>query len=485
MRRIAVLTLGIGGSLVVTACAGILGLDATELGDASVGGLDGGADVTGGGHPEAGGADASEASQAVDGVVPEAAPGCATTCSGCCEADGACVLAPVEAGVCGAGGATCSTCTTGAPCQSGICFGCGSAYVLTGGLTADPKVSGFASSVAADGTTLVVGAPTTNGTGAAYVFAQSGAAWTLQSTIYSGAPATNFGAHVAVRGSIAMVSAATGTTSSVYVYNRVGSSWFPGPTITPKTVDAGAANASDVALDGTTVVIGAANLFSDTTVYALSGNTWTSQGSLHAGESASSLFAGERVALSGDTAVVSVSTLDTSGQIARWADVFVRSGTTWTQQTTLAPTTIQANNDPAFQFSVGVSGDLAVLGSSAGAFVYTRTGTTWTAQPTTQDAGIDFAPTPLDNGFGRSLSVGPGGALVGDSVGYGGGASYFFGLGSSGWLEHEMPYFDAGAGSPFIVGQCVARSGSVAAVCAPGGSTQYPSGAVLVYDCSP
>src|SRR5208283_2323849 len=98
-----------------------------------------------------------------------------------------------------------------------------------------------------------------------------------------------------------------------------------------------------------------------------------------------------------------------------WADVFVRTGTTWTQQgPSLAPASLQGNNAPRFEFSVGISHDTAVLATGQGAYVYLRTGTTWTQQtPTFGDGGVNVVP-PSDNAFGASVSLTSGAMLVGD-----------------------------------------------------------------------
>ncbi len=127
-----------------------------------------------------------------------------------------------------------------------------------------------------------------------------------------------------------------------------------------------------------------------------------------------------------------------------------------------------------------------MLASNLGAFVYVRTGTTWTQQPTAQDAGYNIVPVPLDQMFGASLAVTPGALVVGDSYGFSGGSAFLFGSSAGGgWQEYRLPGFDAGPGGPLNYGVSMARSGALTALSAPGSALFALLGAVCVYSCSP
>ncbi len=98
----------------------------------------------------------------------------------------------------------------------------------------------------------------------------------------------------------------------------------------------------------------------------------------------SSTKLGYAVAVSGDTAVI-------GSETAEVAYVFVRSGSTWTQQAKLTASDAGPSNDDQFGSAVAVSGDVIVVGapndsletppwnkSSAGSvYVFVRSGTTW------------------------------------------------------------------------------------------------------------
>ncbi len=88
------------------------------------------------------------------------------------------------------------------------------------------------------------------------------------------------------------------------------------------------------------------------------------------------------MAVDGDTAVIGANLDDDFGLSSGSAYVFVRSGTTWSEQAKLTASDF-------FGFSVAVDGDTAVIGAdgdddaggfSGSAYVFVRSGTTWSEQ---------------------------------------------------------------------------------------------------------
>ena len=149
-------------------------------------------------------------------------------------------------------------------------------------------------------------------------------------------------------------------------------------------------------------------------IFVRSGTTWTQQQKLTASDAASGDLFGSSVSISGDYAVVGARQ-DNSN--AGSAYIFVRSGTTWTQQQKLtASDVVEADS---FGISVSVSGNYAVVGAygnddagtysnSGSAYIFVRSGTTWTQQQklTASDAAASDA-------FGMSVSVSGDYAVVG------------------------------------------------------------------------
>jgi hypothetical protein len=147
-----------------------------------------------------------------------------------------------------------------------------------------------------------------------------------------------------------------------------------------------------VAINGNTMVVGAR--FDSTTaasagsafVYVLNGTIWTQQAQLLASDGAAFDKFGQSVAISEDTIVVGASQANAPLSNGGAAYVFVRNGTTWTQQQKL--TASDGTADDEFGHSVAITGEIIVVGahfadlpsnSSAGsAYLYSRSGTVWT-----------------------------------------------------------------------------------------------------------
>jgi hypothetical protein len=280
----------------------------------------------------------------------------------------------------------------------------------------------FGRTVAASGDTVVVGASAedsaavgVNGdhtsndapeSGAVYVFVRNGATWTQQA--YIKAPNTEaldrFGCAVALSGDTLVIGALgedSGSTGVNGDWNNNGA------------VNSGAAY-----------------------VYVRNGTTWSRQAYLKASNTAVTDYFGFAVSISGDTVVVGASAEDSSAAGVNGdqsnngagdsgaAYVFVRNGTTWTQQAYLKA----SNPDQLDHFgeAVCVSDDTIVVGAwgedsivtgvngdqgnddaadSGAAYVFVRNGTSWT-----QEAYLKASNTEEDDEFGLAVT------LSGDTV---------------------------------------------------------------------
>ena len=187
-------------------------------------------------------------------------------------------------------------------------------------------------------------------------------------------------------------------------------------TSTPRGI--GAQHGNAVAINGSTMVVGAR--FDSTTasqagaayVYILSGGVWTQQAVLLANDGALGDKFGYSVAISGDTIVVGAYNDDTAFSNGGSAYVFVRSGTTWAFQQKLLPG--DGTADDEFGNAVGIQGDTIAAGahfadlpgnSQAGSvYIYRRGGTTWGQ---TQKLIPVAAPTGviLGDHFGDSVAI--------------------------------------------------------------------------------
>jgi hypothetical protein len=267
----------------------------------------------------------------------------------------------------------------------------------------------FGASVALsdDGDTAVIGGPgNRKGQGGVWVFTRSGETWTQQGEVLTEGIAAKFGSTVAIAGDgetiLAGGPASAGTSEgepfsgAAWVFARSGEAWSEQTKLLPEE-EVGAGHFGDsVALseDGDTALIGGEGDEEGNGaawVFARSGETWTQQQMLTGGgEEETNGHFGAGVALSrdGSTALVGgtgqtiIKRNQTLGSV--WA--FTRTGDTWTQQGPKLSPLDERPLDQRFGFTIALSsdGDTAVIGDqtkkSPGTWVFTRTGEVWTQQ---------------------------------------------------------------------------------------------------------
>jgi hypothetical protein len=342
----------------------------------------------------------------------------------------------------------------------------------------------FGSAVAIYGDTIVVGARTENGSGtgvnpapdnlatfagAAYVFTRSGTTWSQQAYLKaSNSGAFDFfGTSVAVTEDTIIVGASgedgSGTgvnpalddsasaAGAAYVFTRSGSVWSHQAYLKASNTGADDGFGLSVGLSGDTVIVGAygedgsgmgINPASDELatgagaayVFTRSGSTWSQQAYLKAANSGAGDSFGRSVAAFGEMVAVGATAEDGSGTGVNPASddlalssgavyAFIRSGTTWTQQSY-----IKASNAAGFDSfgdAVSLSGNVLVVGatgedgintgvnpadsnglSSAGAaYVFLHSGSTWS-----QTAYLKASQVSNSDAFGAAV------AAAGDSV---------------------------------------------------------------------
>ncbi|MCZ7599565.1 MAG: FG-GAP repeat protein [Gammaproteobacteria bacterium] len=284
----------------------------------------------------------------------------------------------------------------------------------------------FGYSVAVSGDTVVVGAGSetaplpastatradnsAGGSGAAYVFVRDGTTWTQQAYLKASNTGANdrFGHSVALSGDTVVVgasqeaSAATGVdanqadnsaggSGAAYVFVRDGTTWTQQAYLKASNTGAGDQFGFSVAVSGDNVVVGAnvedsaatgvngnqadnsASFAGAAYVFVRDGTTWTQQAYLKASNTGAGDQFGFSVAVSGHTVVVAAhledsdatgvdgNQADNSAGNAGAAYVFIRDGTTWTQQAYLKASNAGANDN--FGYSIAVSVDTVVVGA--------------------------------------------------------------------------------------------------------------------------
>ncbi len=242
-----------------------------------------------------------------------------------------------------------------------------------------PGGSFFGISVAISGTTAVVGASSqAGGAGRAYVFAEADDRWRqvaeLQgSTAHLGA---EFGTSVAISGTTVLVGANGDPTGGgrAYVFAEARGAWRQVAVLKGSDTAMNDYFGSDVAVSGTTAVVGAyshARDAGEAYLFARRNGGWRQVAELGSGTAADTYLFGDSVAVSGRTVVVGANGYAKS---AGRAYVFTETRGTWAKSLELVGSdTIAGDN---FGCSVAVSGSTAVVGAfnhadrAGGAYVF-------------------------------------------------------------------------------------------------------------------
>lgn len=293
----------------------------------------------------------------------------------------------------------------------------------------------FGGSAAIDGDTLVIGAAhspglvsapggrvNTKGFGKAYVYARSGTSWSMQAEILpeDALAADGFGSSVALSGDTLLIGAPgpnrlagpSATIGAAYVYARTGTSWSLQARLQPSDGVASDRFGSRVALGQDTAIVSAPNKDDKGQAYVFvrSGSSWSEQARLLASDGTAGDRFGANLALNADTAVVSA---PDKNEFHGQAYVFVRSGSSWSQQAVLlSPERVEIN---IFGSSMALRGDTLVIAdplvgipataARSQVLSYTRCGSSWS-----QPGQLLASDGEVADMFGAAV------ALSGDSV---------------------------------------------------------------------
>ena len=321
----------------------------------------------------------------------------------------------------------------------------------------------FGISVTVSGATALVGAPgydmaAAENVGSVYVFVRSGTTWSQQAQLFASDAAAGdlFGISVALDRDTAVIGAIGDDTAggnnagSAYVFVRTGTTWTEQAHLFASGGDTDDSFGGSVDLDGETALVGAN--FSDTTsgpvgsayVFVRDGTTWTEQARLLASDGALIDLFGHSVALAGDTALVGAFLDGTPTAVGIGsAYIFVRNGTTWTEQAHVFASDGEEGDN--FGVSVALDEETALIGAqlddtaagerAGSAYVFVRTGDTWTEQTRL----VASAGEPFDS-FGVSVGLSGDVALVGAIIRdpnpeSGPGSAYVFSRHGTTWVE--------------------------------------------------
>ena len=283
----------------------------------------------------------------------------------------------------------------------------------------------------------------------------------------------------AVFGAYSASTPAGGGAGAAYVFTRTGTVWNQQAKLIASDGMAGDSFGDAIAVSGDTVIVGVPGSDVPTGytqagaayVFVRSGTTWSEQQKLNVTVTNWADTLGRSVAIEGDTAIVGATGTNTAAGLNTGAAyVFTRTGPVWTQQAMLVAS--DGASSDAFGQSVSVSGDIAVVGSSyasvgapftGAAYVFSRSGGSWM-----EEAKLTASDAAAHDIFGFSVSVSGTTALVGayhndTSLGTESGSAYVFVRDGTTWVEQANLTPGTG-GSSFHFGYSVALSGDTALV---------------------
>jgi hypothetical protein len=260
---------------------------------------------------------------------------------------------------------------------------------------------------------LVVGAPGLDSYGSAVVFYYSGGSWTQQAKLQQSDTGTGdlSGHDVDIDASGTYVISGnpydeTETSGfnfsnlnygAAYIFLRTGTSWSQQQKLVPSDRGAGDFFGVSVALnyDATYAICGATSWDNQSAdaegaayVFIRSGTSWTQQARLQASDAQDADAFGQSVDLNGDGmyAIVGAQLEDGVGSNSGKAYVYLRTGTSWAQQAILTASDSAASDFFGTSVSLSTDGDYALVSAkgknsnTGAAYVYLRTGSSWAQQ---------------------------------------------------------------------------------------------------------
>ncbi len=319
----------------------------------------------------------------------------------------------------------------------------------------------FGAAIAADGSTVLVGAPGDDaGRGAAYVFHwDSAGGWSQSARLTAGVreSAAAFGQSVALSGEFAIVGApledsVATDAGAVYVFRNIAGVWIPVARIVAPDGARDDRFGSSVSLRGDLLAIGvpldddAGSNAGAVVLFRYDGVSWTQEARLHASDAQWNDQFGTSVAVDTDRIVVGAPFDDDGGSDAGAAYVFVRNNDgVWVEEQKLLP------DDPAsnaqFGASVAASQQTVVVGAprsrnadqlqSGAVYVFRLQSGSWVQQQKIAPLDLGF-----QDWFGYSVAIDGtrivAGAPLNDAQAVDGGATYVFARSGNTWIRERV-----------------------------------------------
>ncbi|HLO55520.1 MAG TPA: FG-GAP repeat protein [Saprospiraceae bacterium] len=307
-----------------------------------------------------------------------------------------------------------------------------------------------------------------------------------------------FGTSVSISGDYAIVGASgddvgiNTNQGSAYIFIRSGSNWTEQAKLTASDGAAIDNFGVSVSISGDYAIVSSplsdigANMNQGAAyIFLRSGTTWTEQAKLTASDGAVGDLFGKAVFIFGDYVIVGADLDDIGANIDQGsAYIFQRSGVTWTEQAKVTASDGAASDK--FGSCVSISGNYAIIGAASGdiganndqgsSYIFLRSGNSYT-----QQAKLTASDGAAYDYFGYSVSISGNYAIVG-AYGDDTGSAYIFLRTGTAWTEQAKLISSDGA---FIdnFGSSVSISGDYAIIGVAGDDigTNYDQGSAYIF----
>ena len=320
----------------------------------------------------------------------------------------------------------------------------------------------FGDSVAIYGDYAIIGAyrddDDGSDSGSAYIFVRNGTSWSQQAklTASDAAASDRFGHSVGIYGDYAIIEAYKNDddgidSGSAYIFVRNGTSWSQQAKLTASDASTyDEFGRHGVGIYGDYCIVGSYNDDDDggnsgsAYIFVRNGTSWSQQAKLTASDAAAGDFFGVSVGIYGDYVIIGADRDDDAGNNSGSAYIFVRNGTSWSQQAKLTASDAAAGDQ--FGYSVGIYGHYAIIGAfgadsyvgsnSGCAYIFVRNGTSWS-----QQAKLTASDLSSYDSFGFSVAIYGNHAVVSghsnDDNGSNSGSAYIFTRSGTTWSQQK------------------------------------------------
>ena len=348
----------------------------------------------------------------------------------------------------------------------------------------------FGQAVAVDDSVAVIGGHfDSSGQGAAWVFELSSGSWSQVAKLTASDGSSNdyFGCTVAVDDDTAVIGAfGSGSAGAAYVFVRTSTGWSQQAKLTSSDGASGDQYGYAVAVSGDAIAVGAfgdddnGSSSGSVYVYVRSGTTWSQQQKITPSDGAASDAFGISVALDGNTLLAGAYLDDDDYTNSGSAYVFGRSGTAWSQAAKLNAS--GPGTTSYFGYRVALCDDVAVIGahnqaSGGGAYVFEKSGTSWL-----ETADLTASDGQSGDEFGIAVDVCDDFVVVGARYAGDSGAAYVYVRDGSTWDE-DVRLYASDAALNDLLGNGLGVSGTTAIVGAFG--DEKLAGSAYVYELTP